>query len=73
MTNDTNLFTKNVLKGTTEKDLIEAFKEFGEIDVSKVKLVVPNQDEAALKDKIKIETLFGYIKFYKAEDAKKAL
>jgi len=67
------LYTKNVLKGTTEKDLIEAFREFGEIDVSKVKLLVPNQDNTDFKDKIKIETLFGYIKFNKAEDAKKAL
>jgi len=57
----------------TVQQLIEAFASFGEIDASKVAIHEPKQDDKVLKDKIKIETNYGFIKFENSEGAKKAL
>ena len=58
----TNLFVKNLESGTTDAQLMEMFKPFGEILTVKVQ-----------QDKENQACDYGYVNFKRAEDADKAI
>lgn len=65
--NETNLFTKNLLKHVTVDNLIQIFKQFGEVTSVAIKEI------KSVDPKFPSETNFGFICFAKKEDAKQAL
>lgn len=74
-TNETNLFTKNLLSDVTKEQLQAAFAQYGEILSCAVRCPPePKADAAADKSKnLKIDTQFGFINFKEKDDARKAL
>ena len=58
----TNLFVKNLESGTTDAQLMEMFKPFGEILTVKVQQGKENQ-----------ATDYGYVNFKRPEDAEQAI